>query len=227
MQVPVAVEDTAVELLSLDPVQRAAVHCRCSKELEAVLVKGGNASSTRRVSLTLTASRPELGYADYSAWSAQLAPGSNGSLVTLLQAAGAVSEGVPIELSPASLGETAVGQRYRATVRVNVTATSAAGDCSHISVGIQATILAATAASQTVWGWVPPGMPCAAAGPPADGLLSDRSLPMVLGEERRIAFSGCDREGLVRAFTVALTHQQPHAFSLHHTRVYLPPFFTA
>src|SRR6056297_1153752 len=123
-QVPLVVDGPAVELLSLDPVHRVAVHCRCSKELEAVLVKTGNGLSSRRVNLTLTASRPELGYPDYSAWSAQLAPGSNGSLVTLLQDAGTVSEGVPIELSAAGVGETAGGQRYRATVSVNVTANS-------------------------------------------------------------------------------------------------------
>jgi hypothetical protein len=196
--VPVVVEDAAVELLSLDPVQRAAVHCRCSKELETVLLKSSNASGTRRVNLTLTASRPELGYPDYEAWTAQLAPGSNGSLVTLLQPGGTVREGVPIELNAASLAETARGQRHRATVGVNVTADLSAGECSYISVGVQATVLAVTAASQTVWGWVPVGMPCTAAGPPADGLMPDWTLPMVLGEERTVAFTGCDHEGLVR-----------------------------
>jgi len=216
MQVPVVVQDTAVELLSLDPVQRAAVHCRCSKDLEAVLVKGGNASGTRRVNLTLTVSRPDLGYPNYTAWSAQLAPGSNGSLVTLLQADGTVSDGVPIELSPVSLGETATGRRYRATVAVNVTAGSTAGECSHISVGVRATVLASTAASQTVWGWVPIGMPCAAAGPPAVGLLPDWTLPMVLGEERSVAFTGCDYEGLVRRVSL------PHRLSLHCPRLSLP-----
>jgi hypothetical protein len=205
-QVPVVVEDTAVELLSIDPVQRAAVHCRCSKELEAVLVKAGNASSNRGINLTLTASRPDLGYPDYSVWSAHLAPGSNGPLVTVLQKAGMVSEGVPIELSAASLGETAGGQRYRATVGVNVSATSSMDECSYISVDVQATILAATAASQTVWGWVPVGMPCSAAGPPADGLLPDWTLPMVFGEERIIAFTGCDREGLVRHVSCHTNH---------------------
>jgi hypothetical protein len=196
--VPVVVKDTAVELLSLDPVQRVAVHCRCSKELDAVLLKSSDASGTRRVNLTLTASRPELGYPDYTAWAAQLAPGSNDSLVTLLQAGGLVSEGVPIKLSAAALAETPGGQRYRATVGVNVTANSTAAECSHISVGVQATILAATVASETVWGWVPVGRPCTAAGPPADGLQPDWTLPMVLGEERTIAFTGCDIEGLVR-----------------------------
>jgi len=216
IKVPVVVQDTAVELLSLDPVQRAAVHCRCSKDLEAVLVKGGNASGTRRVNLTLTVSRPDLGYPNYTAWSAQLAPGSNGSLVTLLQADGTVSDGVPIELSPVSLGETATGRRYRATVAVNVTAGSTAGECSHISVGVRATVLASTAASQTVWGWVPIGMPCAAAGPPAVGLLPDWTLPMVLGEERSVAFTGCDYEGLAVQHAVPTPRKalpDPRSFS--------------
>jgi len=206
IKVPVQVTDDAVEVLSLDPIQRAAVHCRCTKELEAVLVKLGNESSSRDLNLTLTKPGPGADYPDFTAWSAAVVSSGTASLVTLPRRQGTMGEGVPVRLSAASLAETPGGSSHAAKITVSVSVGDLpTAECSNITVVVKASVLAVTVASRTAWGWAPQGMPCAAAGPAAEGVLPDWTLPMALGEERTIAFTACDFEGL------AVSHALPTA----------------
>jgi hypothetical protein len=223
IKIPVEVSDEAVETLSLDPAQRAAIHCRCTKEVEALLLKATNVSSQRGFNLTLIEPRPGSDLPDFSTWTAALVPGIWDSMISLAQRSGVITEKVPMILSAASLAETSGGASYRAQILVNLSAdlsaiasaNASADECRQIVVGVKTSVLAMTSARQTVWGWVPRGMPCSAAEPPAEG-LREWTLPIKVGQERSVAFTACDNEGLAVEHELPTTRQalpDPRAFS--------------
>lgn len=184
IKVPVRVDDSKIELISLDPSRGEAAHCRCTTKVEAILIKLENSTSDQHVALDFIKDSGEPRPAHVH-WGAELRGAMNGTLVRLLQSSGLVEDGLPLALSALGIAETPLGASERAEVLVDIGSPTG---CTNVSVAFRASVFARAVASKTVWGPVADGSRCADA-------VSSGDTAMLLGETLDIVFTACDFEG--------------------------------
>lgn len=185
---PSPIDPLTVDFIALAPERQAASRCQCSDTVDAVCMKRRNRGGVEQRLLSIVADRSGSGYR----WKARTIEGD--SLARPVSPSGQTAT-IPVVINAAGLPETPLGFTEEATVDVEV---SNATEGRSFRVGIDATVLAETVASRTVWGIIPAGSSsCADADLDGSfGFGSDLAVSAYLGEERRVPFTACDFDGL-------------------------------